>query len=458
MNATDVAERRFRGVIETTTDDDLAHLWAIRDTLGEPPNSEILAGLLLAEMADRGMPAPAEPEPPADRDAQIVAAVIAGEPAKDVAARHGLSAGHVRRLTATARGSRTPALRVVSDEPPPEPDDLTAAERALGQSWRDALPDDRIAVKDGDTIPRPAPPDLFGLFYSGLSNLLAGAPDTGKSYFVLEAVRDAHIAGRVLWLDAEDTAETFSRRCLQLGCPELTTSPDVRRVDHSDWTAAEPEHIEDCFAWLAEGFGPGLIVIDSGTASGAGDSLDQWNAWKQWHLPPQGVGSILIEHVVKDPEARHNQAGGSRGKGAHVRGMALLIDEHDGTGWAPGTDTTPPQPGGYGFICSKNKPGGHGWKKRQRIGTLHGTPHNDGTLTLAVQVGTQARSLKDDVANHVAKHPGNTTTEISNMLTGDKKARSAAIIQAETAGLIIRADGPNGSKLCYPPDTPTSTP
>ena len=322
--------------------------------------------------------------------------------------------------------------------------------------WPVAIHDDRIAVAAGDTIALPQPPDLFGLFYSGLTNMITGSPDTGKTYFVLAAARDAHVSGRLLWLDAEDTAETFSRRCLQLSCPELTTSADVRRVNHSDWIAAEPEDLQASFEWLSQGFGPGLIVIDSGTGSGTGDSLDQWTAWMHKHLPDRktGVGSILIMHPVKNPEDRHGQSGGSRAILGLIRGMALLIDELEGTGWAPATDTTPPQPGGYGFTCSKNKPGGLGWTRNTRIGTLHGDPHNDGKLTLTVQVGSQARTLPDAVARYVAKNPGERTTTVCEHITGDKKARSAAVIKAEKEGLIIRITGGNGAKLCYPPDHP----
>ncbi len=101
------------------------------------------------------------------RDVEIIAAVLSGESHKAVAARHGISAAHARRITQQAREAqpsrskpprskppREPkpqqrrALRIVSNEPA---DPLTAAERLLGP-WRDALPDDRIAVNDGDTI------------------------------------------------------------------------------------------------------------------------------------------------------------------------------------------------------------------------------------------------------------------------------------------------------------------
>ena len=158
------------------------------------------------------------------RDVEIIAAVLSGESHKAVAARHGISAAHARRITQQAREAQPPRSKPPRSKPPREPkpqqrralrtvsnepaDPLTAAERLLGP-WRDALPDDRIAVNDGDTIPRPDPPTLFGLFYDGKVNVIAGSPTTGKSYAALAAAADAAKAGRVMWLDAEDSRETF---------------------------------------------------------------------------------------------------------------------------------------------------------------------------------------------------------------------------------------------------------
>lgn len=353
-------------------------------------------------------------------------------------------------------GCEAVQLAAVPDpgDPGPQPDpDLTAAERVLGP-WAEALPDDRIPVKAGDPIPRPLAPDLCGAFYSGLSNLIAGAPDTGKSYYALQAASEAATAGRVLWLDSEDSAAAFSARCLQLGCPELTTSPEVRRINHGDWVAAEPEHLELCWQWLDSGFGPGFVVIDSGTAAGSGDSLDQWTTWKRRHLPPQGVGVLLIEHPVKDPEQRHGQSAGSRGKLAEIRGMALVIDELDGTAWAPGTDTTPPRPGGFAVVCAKNKPGGNGWARGDRIGVLHGAPQPDGSLVLSLEVGGRTQGLLDAVSRWVAEHPGETTNAVVEALPGRKKDLAKAVRRAEAEGLIVRRAGPNRSLRCYPPDHP----
>ena len=101
--------------IDASSDDDLRALWTRRAGLGHPKVVAIIEGLLLAAMRDRGMDAPPigddpppDPQPPAsrptaDRDAAIVVAVLGGASHKAVAAAHGLSAAHCRRITAEAR-------------------------------------------------------------------------------------------------------------------------------------------------------------------------------------------------------------------------------------------------------------------------------------------------------------------------------------------------------------------
>ena len=75
------------------------------------------------------------------------------------------------------RAPSTPTSPEVDRHEQRQADHLTAeaAERVLGP-WTDALPDRRTPVNAGDPIPKPDPPDLFGLFYSGLNNLLHGPP------------------------------------------------------------------------------------------------------------------------------------------------------------------------------------------------------------------------------------------------------------------------------------------
>ena len=39
-------------------------------------------------------------------------------------------------------------------------------------------------------------------------------------------------------------------------------------------------------------------------------------------------------------------------------------------------------------------------------------------------------------------------------MPGRKRDLTQAVLKAETDGLIIRIDGPNNAKFCYPPDHP----
>ena len=271
------------------------------------------------------------------RDAKIISAVLDGEDHKTVAARHKISTAHARRITQKARqgapAKPTPASPEVDRHHQRQADHLTAeaVERVLGP-WTDSLPDRRTPVNAGDPIPRPDPPDLFGLFYSGLSNVLHGPPGIGKTWLSAEVIHCAAIAGRVLIIDGDDSEAEYSRRALILNKPELTTTESIRRIEGHDWTATEPEHRDQALDWLTDGFGPGMIVLDSGTALGSGDNLDQWTAFRRLYIPARpGLGSLLLLHPVKDPDQRHGTTGGSRAIKAWVRGAQIRIDEQDGT-------------------------------------------------------------------------------------------------------------------------------
>ena len=245
-----------------------------------------------------------------------------------------LGVAHIRRIHAEACGSPCPhttgqppaaqsrpkpqrrrALRAVQPDDDPAADD--PAPLALDDDGLPlAIPDDRVPLGENDPLPeKPAPPALLGLLYHDRINYIAGDKSTGKTTICTEALAVAvnNYAMRAVWLDAEDSAAVFSERLARLGHRDLTTSVYVRRFAWDDWIDAEPGDRAAVAAWLAAGGNGGHMFIDSGSATGAGDSASDFAGWKLRHLVHPAV--TVIEHTAKNPEQRWGPAGSLR-KGA----------------------------------------------------------------------------------------------------------------------------------------------
>ena len=448
MSVRDVAAHRFRDTLAASSDDDIAQLWEIRDTLAKPPVAEILAGLLLTEMADRGMAAPAEPT--AGRDAQIVAAITAGEPAKDVAAHHGLSAGHVRRLAAAARGSRTPALRVV------ERDELRHAEEAITEArtddhgWPLAIPDQRVTINPGDPIPKPPAPDVFGLIHSDKINYIAGDKETGKTWFAADcmAYMVKTLAKRCVWIDAEDSDNKLASTLAALGHADITGSVLWRRVDWGDWIAADELDRAAIARWLTAGGNGGHLFIDSGSATDSGDSAETFARWKPRHLVHPAA--TIIEHVSKDPERRHGPAGSLR-KGATASGSVLMFE---GAPWTPAISGT------ITVRKDKERPGGITVPKGEICAQIVGTPHADGRLTLEVRPPPIAsETYRALIIAAVEDDPGIQSTKLRDAVTEaakdvglrtDWQTIAKEIADAIAAGDVVKIAGKGKNQHNYP--------
>ena len=314
-----------------------------------------------------------------------------------------LSAAHIRRIHVEACGTpclhnlgQPPqpkpqrALRVVPDtsEPLPEPDGrydptLEQAEAAITErrtdddGWPYALPDDRIALSDDDPIPDPPPPpDVLGVIYADKRNVLAGEPGSCKTWIAMACA--AHLVKelgqRVAWLDAEDSAATFSERLARLGHRDLTRSVLLKRIDHSDWIEADSLDRAAVSAWLAASpAGCGHMFIDSGTATDSGTSADEWAAWLTRHAVHTGM--TVVEHVAKDPERRFGPLGSTR-KNAWATGITAIVE---GLGW------TPAEPGTVNLRVTKDRPGGTNRQKGALYATVHGSPHPDGSLAIVAR-------------------------------------------------------------------------
>ena len=268
------------------------------------------------------------------------------------------------------------------DEQVPQTPTLEQAEAAITETrtdthgWPLSLPDDRIAVGDNEPLPPPPPPpDVLGVLYSDKRNVLAGEPACGKTWIAMEcAAHLVYLGQRIVWLDAEDSAATFSERMARLGHRDLTRSVMVRRVNHADWIDADALDRAAVSAWLANSpAGAGHLFIDSGTATESGISADDYAAWMTRHAVH--VGMTTIEHVAKDPEQRYGPLGSTR-KNAAATGIVALIE---GAAW------TPTESAAVNLRVVKDRPGGTTRQKGALYATVYGDPHVDGSVTINVR-------------------------------------------------------------------------
>ena len=452
--------------VDAASDEDLYSLWHKRDTLGAPRFVHVVEGLLLAAMADRGLdPPPLEAEtrpaaplaPTADRDAEIVAAVLDGEPAKAVAERHGLSAGHVRRLTAEARAAARmtpaaqprPALRVVRDdaEPLPEPDaepaPLPGTTDAVG--WPVGLP---AADTSGDPDTAPETPNLLGVAYADKVNFVSSHPGLGKSWVMLAMAAEViDGARRVLWLDGEDQPGVFTRRLHTLGRGDVAASVFTRWVDASDWRTGEPEDIAAAAAWAANGpAGPGHVFVDAASSTGAGETGESFATWRHKFLEPftrLGVGVTVADHLAKRRDAdRLDSPLGSIQKVAAVTGASV---ELRGAAW------TPRKPGTVAVVVRKDRPGGLG-QVGATVARIVGTPDPDtGTLRLEVTEPADAPEHTTRTVDRVwallERDGERNTTQIVAALEARAQDVRAALNHLIDRGEVGVRTGPKNARL-----------
>ena len=387
----------------------------------------------------------------------VAIALHKGETAAEVAARLGVTAATIRRRHAAACGSHTDCEHV-APKPQPKPskpkprrlravtDDDTPRALELGHDGLPlSIPDERTPIGEGDPLPVPDPPALLGLLYHDRINYLAGDKSTGKTTIATEAlaVLVKLLDMRAVWLDAEDSSEVFSQRLARLGHRDLTTDDRVRRFSWSDWIDAEPGDRTAVAEWLAAGpnGGPlpngGHLFIDSGSATGAGDSASDFAGWKIRHLVHTAV--TVIEHTAKNPEQRWGPAGSLR-KGATATGAVLMIE---GAPWTAHHD------GSVDVRIDKDRPGGIAYRKGELCARIRGTPA-DGLLILeALPPGNPDEDIDAAILAAVEDTPGITSTGIREGVGGDGKQVSRRLLLLVKNGHIIRQPGARRAQHHY---------
>jgi len=199
-----------------------------------------------------------------------------------------------------------PALRAV---PSPEPD-----------SHDNEMPaDDSWTPKDLNELPEtpPVPPQLAGtgLVYPGKRHVFSGPPESAKTlaaYCIL--IQNARHGDRGLLLDFEMGPYDARQRLRELGA----TADEISKILYLE--PDEPATADRVFALVA--MKPTLVVIDASAGVYSLEGLDDNKRldvekiaalyirmfWKA------GIATILIDHVVKDLEARGRYSIGSERK------------------------------------------------------------------------------------------------------------------------------------------------
>jgi hypothetical protein len=170
------------------------------------------------------------------------------------------------------------------------------------------------------------------LFYAGKLHSLNGEPESGKSWCTQHAAAQTVADGRHVWyVDFEDSPESVIGRLLMLGA----SSPDLV----SQFTYINPARPigHDALLVLRERISthlPALVVIDGVTEAMSVfglDPSDNKDTAKFFTLLPRrfaalGSAVVMVDHVVKDSEARGRWAIGAQHKMAALTGAAYSVE------------------------------------------------------------------------------------------------------------------------------------
>lgn len=145
--------------------------------------------------------------------------------------------------------------------------------------------------------------------------ILHAEPSTGKSWLAVEAVRQVTTAGeRACVLDYEGNGRTWAERLAALGMP----APAADRLDYIR-PGSVPAAVVARAAVATE---PDLVVIDGLAAAMAQAGLDEdrageclaWMRSVARTIALGGAAVLIIDHVVKDKDARGRWGRGSGAK------------------------------------------------------------------------------------------------------------------------------------------------
>lgn len=270
--------------------------------------------------------------------------------------------------------------------------------------------------------------DGVGLLYKGRLHAVSAEPEAGKGWLALTATKERLDAGEtVLYIDYEDTAVNIVGRLRDLGVSDeaILERFNYVRPDEpvNDWSHVNPE----------DPLGGDLVIVDGVTEALAVEGLDMASnqdvAAFYTRLPrpfaTAGSAVLLIDHVVKDREARGRYAIGAQHKLAGVD-VAYRLDVI--RPFARGKE------GVVKVTVTKDRPG---FVRQhsvdcERVGLFKGGSTPDGRMTTTLEpaeVGTdpfRPTHLMERVSRELEERPGLNKRGV-RLIRGNKDALELAL-------------------------------
>ena len=232
--------------------------------------------------------------------------------------------GQKEKAMARAKARQDAEGQVVEDAGEP----LSAFEMPMDGSDLALAPTAMLRRKDGAT-----------LFYDGKLNFLFGVPGGGKSWVALHCVHETLLRGqRAIYWDFEDTPGTLSRRSKLTGLDLVDFWRDDQFKYLRPGLNGSTLAMTEAMAWIADGDGPTLVIIDSAESSGCPSDGTDVAPWLKKMVQPfleAGCTILVLDHVPKRKEGRPMGPIGSQHKLAKIDGAALFVS---GIPWTQKTD------------------------------------------------------------------------------------------------------------------------
>lgn len=289
------------------------------------------------------------------------------------------------------------------------------------------------------------------LLYDERIAQVAGEPEAGKGWLALAASAEVLTAGSsVVYFDFESTATEIAQRLLALGIAAATILERFIYVHpHEPLTAATESELREILERQ-----PALVVIDGVTEALTIHGLDladnadvaRWLELLPRPAARSGAAVLMIDHVVKDKEARGRYAIGAQHKLAGIDvAYSLEVVEPFGRG----------KDGLVKVKVQKDRPGHvRSFAKGDQIGLMRlASDPTTGAVTVAIEPpdavdddgGFRPTVLMERISRAVEAKPGLTATEI-RALRGNSEAldralellRSEGYIEKEQSGRALR--------------------